>query len=42
MTRFGFPAFRAPEMFNSLYDEKVDIWSIGVIGYRILTGRMPF
>jgi len=42
MTRFGSPAYRAPEMFNSLYDEKVDIWSIGVIGYRILTGKMPF
>lgn len=33
----------APEVFNQVvYDEKCDIWSIGVIMYAMLTGKPPF
>jgi serine/threonine protein kinase len=33
----------APEIIqNKIYNEKVDIWSIGVITYMLLTKRNPF
>ena len=33
----------APEVINQqVYDEKVDLWSIGVIMYMLLTGEPPF
>ena len=35
--------FIAPEVFDGNgYDKKCDIWSIGVIGYFILSGFPPF
>jgi len=40
MTKTGTVAFSAPEIFNqSVYDEKVDIWSAGVVLYMMLTGK---
>ena len=39
----GSPLYMAPEIIESkIYNEKVDIWSIGIITYMLLTGRSPF
>jgi serine/threonine protein kinase len=39
----GSPLYMAPELVsNKPYDEKVDVWSLGVITYQLLSGRTPF
>jgi serine/threonine-protein kinase len=40
----GSAKYMAPEQMESAkhVDARADLWSIGVIGYRMLTGRMPF
>ena len=39
----GSPLYMAPEMaFEEDCDEKVDIWSTGVIAYILITGKPPF
>lgn len=40
----GTPHYMAPEIFSSRegYSYEIDIWSLGVIAYLLLTGRFPF
>lgn len=37
----GTIVYMAPEIFNGRYNEKVDIWSIGIILYIMVTGKFP-
>jgi serine/threonine protein kinase len=40
----GSPKYKAPEVLErgSHYNEKCDMWSIGIMIYKILTGVEPF
>jgi len=43
LVRCGTPGFMAPEIFEKIgYDEKVDIFSIGILAYVLMTGSSPF
>lgn len=38
----GTPVYMSPEAFDGKRNEQTDIWSIGVIFYQLLAGRLPF
>lgn len=43
MTMTGTPNYRAPEMVSgSIYSESVDLWSLGCLMYRLVTGQDAF
>ena len=43
MTKTGTLAFSAPEIFTQkYYDEKIDVWSAGIVLYMMLSGVQPF
>ncbi len=38
----GTPWFMAPENLQHVYHTKSDIWSVGVMAYHLLCGKLPF
>lgn len=38
----GLPSHMAPEMLKECYNEKVDIWSLGVTMFELLSNKLPF
>ena len=41
-TMSGSPYYIAPEVFLQKYNSKIDIWSMGVVLYIMLSGKVPF
>lgn len=40
---FGTLGYMAPEVIKGLdYDKKIDNWSLGILLYNFVTGKMPF
>jgi Ca2+-binding EF-hand superfamily protein len=42
LPQVGTPYTCAPEIIKGTYDERCDVWSVGVIAYLLLSGETPF
>ena len=38
----GTPVYMAPEAYNARRNQQTDVWSVGVMLYQMLAGRLPF
>jgi serine/threonine protein kinase len=39
----GTPFYVSPEILKGeMYNEKIDIWSVGILAYELLVGEIPF
>lgn len=39
----GTPLYISPELLQRKdYDNKIDIWSIGILAYELIFGKVPF
>ena len=39
----GTPIYLSPEVLSSqLYDNKVDVWAVGILTYELLCKKIPF
>jgi aurora kinase len=39
----GTPLYVSPELLKrNCYNNKIDIWSLGILSYEILLGQVPF
>lgn len=39
----GTPMYFSPELLTKQeYDEKVDLWAVGVLTYELVVGKSPF
>ena len=36
------PYYIAPEVFKGTYSKRCDIWSLGVVLYQLMVGKLPF
>jgi calcium-dependent protein kinase len=41
-TKLGTPYYVSPEVLEGKYDKRCDLWSIGVMCYMLLSGKVPF